>query len=162
MAIHHFRRISGNLVLGGGLEIAGNIVPAVDDVYYISEPSRKFRTIYVDQYMDCDFLRVNEMVRYLNIDSKNSAYTVSVGDHIILCDASGAAFTLTLPPVTGQNGAILIFKKIDASVNAITLDGDGGETIDGAATNAEMDTQYDTITLLCDGTQWLIIDKVIA
>ncbi len=32
-------------------------------------------------------------------------------------------------------------------------------TIDGVVTNAEMGAQYDTLWLLCDGTEWHIIGR---
>ena len=45
---------------------------------------------------------------------------------------------------------------------ALTIEPDASETIDGQANNAEMDAAYDTITIVCDGTQWLIAAKKIA
>ena len=47
-------------------------------------------------------------------------------------------------------------KKIDASGNAVTIDGNGAETIDGAATQT-LGAQYDSMTVFCDGTGWHII-----
>ena len=47
-------------------------------------------------------------------------------------------------------------KKIDISANAITVDGNGSETIDDGAT-AIITTQYECITVVSDGTEWWIV-----
>lgn len=80
-------------------------------------------------------------------------------DYVVELDATGGAFTMTLPAVaTVLEGKRYIFKKVDASVNAITLDGNGAETIDGAATNATaLAAQWDKVEIISNGTEWLII-----
>ncbi len=80
-------------------------------------------------------------------------------DYIVELDATAGAFTMTLPAVgTVLSGKRYIFKKIDASANAITLDGDGSETIDGATTNATaLAAQWDAVEIISNGTEWLII-----
>ena len=89
------------------------------------------------------------------VREENSAYTVTVNDHVILGDASGGAITITLPPAaTGK--FIFHIKKIDATGNAVTIDGDGSETIDGATTQT-ITTQYNSIMLVSDLTEWWII-----
>jgi len=76
---------------------------------------------------------------------------------VILCDASGGAFTVTLPEATGgADGRVFHIKKVDASANAVTVDGHAAETIDGAATQA-LSAQYDSIMLVSDGTEWWIL-----
>lgn len=69
------------------------------------------------------------------VASKTAAYTATANDFTILCDATSAAFTVTLPAATGS-GRIYNIKKIDASANDVTIDGNAAETIDGAATKA--------------------------
>lgn len=76
----------------------------------------------------------------------------------ILGNATDAAITVTLPPVDGRSGRQYFVKKTDDSANAVTLDGNGNETIDGAATFA-LSAQYDYVHIVCDGTQWLILSK---
>lgn len=74
--------------------------------------------------------------------------------------ANSAARTLTLPPVaTARAGAWLRVVKTSAAAFAVTLDGDGAETIDGAATFAGIDSQYDTVLLACTGTEWVILSR---
>ncbi len=75
----------------------------------------------------------------------DTPYAAAAGDYTILCNAVGGAMIVTLPAATGS-GRILNIKKIDASAYAVTVDGDGAETIDGAATYV-ISTQYVNITI---------------
>jgi hypothetical protein len=86
------------------------------------------------------------------VSTKVAAYTAVDGD-VLLCDASGGAFSVTLPPAA--SGASILVKKTDASANAVTVDGDAAETIDGALTLA-LAAQYAAITLWSDGTSWWV------
>jgi hypothetical protein len=80
----------------------------------------------------------------------------------VLLIANTAARTLTLPAAADCAGRFLTVKKTSAAAFAVTLDGNGAETIDGAATFAAQDAAYDTVTMLSDGTAWHIIAKMIA
>lgn len=81
----------------------------------------------------------------------------TIGNHgVVLCDATSAAFTVTLPAISGISGRQYTIKKIDSSTNAITIDGNASETIDGTTTKV-IALQYDSITIICDSTGWYII-----
>lgn len=73
----------------------------------------------------------------------------------LLVDTTTGSVTLTLPPVNVMQGRVLVVKKLVAA-NTVTLDGNGSETIDGAATLA-WTTQYQVQRVLSDGTQWWTI-----
>ena len=88
--------------------------------------------------------------------AKTTTYTATIDDYAIYCDASGGAFTVTLPAVANATGLVLHTKKTDSSANAVTIDGSGSETIDGATTRV-ISAQYDSIMIQCDGTEWWII-----
>lgn len=92
-------------------------------------------------------------VSYAVTASKTTTYTAVPGD-VIPCDATGGAFTVNLPAASGVVQSISI-KKTDASINAVTIDGNGAETIDGAATRL-LSTQYEAVTLWSNGTNWLV------
>ena len=49
----------------------------------------------------------------------------------------------------------MTIKKIDSSINSVIIDGSGA-LIDGSATYT-IYTQYDSVTLQWDGTNWNII-----
>lgn len=88
--------------------------------------------------------------------TKTSNYTVTESDRdkLILVDASGGAVTITLlAAATAGDGFRVAIKKIDNSANAVTVDGNASETIDGAAT-ATISTQYDSENLVSNGTNW--------
>jgi len=92
----------------------------------------------------------------MGIVAKTSAYSATNSDHVITCDASGGAFTVTLPDTNGRTGRVYHIKKTDSSGNAVTVDGDGSQTIDGSTTKA-ISVQYDSIMIVSDGSNWHII-----
>lgn len=93
----------------------------------------------------------------------NDGGTVSKDDigQVFTC-ANTTGVTFTLPAASTVTNGMYHFKKTSANAFAITLDGNNSETIDGAATNAEMDAQYDSMTIWSDGSNWLIISKSIS
>lgn len=96
-----------------------------------------------------------------SVDEKTSAYTVTVGDgtKLLAVDASGGAVTITLPAAeTAGDGFEITVKKTDSSANAVTVDGNGSETIDGSATLV-LSYQYDSIKLRSDGENWLLVSR---
>ena len=85
-----------------------------------------------------------------------SGYTQLESEEIITVDATLAASIITLLSAANRTGQQIIIKKIDVSANTVTIDPSGAETIDGAATNV-LSSQYDSITLVSDGTNWIIV-----
>lgn len=75
---------------------------------------------------------------------------------VVLVDASGGPVTITLPAAAGVTRRHYVIKKIDSSANAVTIDGDAAETIDGSATQ-DLAAQYESMDLVCNGTAWFII-----
>lgn len=73
----------------------------------------------------------------------------------VLVNASGGNVTITLPAVATGNYEFRI-KKIDSSINTVTVDGNGGELIDGALTQV-ISNQYVTLTIINSTTAWWII-----
>lgn len=91
-----------------------------------------------------------------SIVTKTTTYTATTRDRTIIADATSAAFTITLPSAASMIGSTLDVKKKDPSGNAVTIDGSGAETIDGALTQV-VGSQYNSITVQSDGTEWWII-----
>jgi hypothetical protein len=75
---------------------------------------------------------------------------------VVLVSATGAARTVNLPAAADSRQKQYHIKKTDATANAVTIDPDGSETIDGAAT-AALSGQYDNVHIYCDGTEWHIL-----
>lgn len=78
---------------------------------------------------------------------KTATYTATETDHTILVNATSAAVTIRLPRT--QKGRVFAIKKIDSSANAVTIDPEGSQTIDGATTLV-LQTQYDIAVLHAD------------
>lgn len=86
----------------------------------------------------------------------STSRTLTAFDYVLLVDATAGAVVLTLPPVLTSRDYAYTVKKIDNSVNAMTLDGDGGELIDNVLTKTTT-TQYDVFRVVCDGAAWWLI-----
>lgn len=90
---------------------------------------------------------------------ETSGFSVATEDHrkLFLCDATGGAITVTLPAASAvPAGCGFGFKKTDASANAITLDADGTDTIQGGATYS-ISRRYALVYILSNGTDtWFI------
>ena len=106
--------------------------------------------------------RINFLLKYFQRTQKtaikevNTAYTITLEDRTINADATSSAFTITLPKAYNADGYIFNIKKLDSSANAVTVDGDGSETIDGSTTMI-ISNQYDSLTVQSDGTEWFIL-----
>ena len=81
---------------------------------------------------------------------------VQSGDYLMLCDATGGAITMTLPPAALVPGRIYVFKRINSGANAVVVDGYAAETIDGATTYT-LSAQWNSVTMMSNGTAWFII-----
>ena len=91
-----------------------------------------------------------------NLVTKTGNYTATSNDYTIICNATSGSFTITLPAVASHTNRMYHIKKIDSSANTVTVDGNGAETIDDATT-AVLTTQYESITIQSDGSEWWII-----
>lgn len=101
-------------------------------------------------------------LQYFNYGVRNKYSSVS-GDltltdayYMLNVSASGAARTITLPTAASVAGLTFVIRKSDSSANTVTIDGNGAETINGAATKV-LSSQYETVTLMSDGTNWMIL-----
>jgi len=90
--------------------------------------------------------------------SKTANYTAASGQ-LVLCNANGGAFTVTLP-ASPSAGVTVGAKKTDVSGNAITVVGSGGTTIDGDAT-CVITSPEAAATFVFDGTNWQIQNTAI-
>lgn len=75
---------------------------------------------------------------------------------VVDVDASGGARTMTLPTAVGITGEELSVRKSDSSSNAVTVDPNGAETINGVSTFA-LAAQYELVTLMSNGANWVIL-----
>lgn len=104
------------------------------------------------------FTAMNSFTKAVNFayTTANTNTTLDTTHYCVDVDASGGARTITLPTAVGCNGRVYVVRKSDSSGNAVTIDGDGAETINGATTKA-LSAQYDTATVMSTGAAWIII-----
>lgn len=134
------------------------IGPNAPDVNALPPPETQ-KEIDLHNALRAFMLSTTDALKYLiqlPTTSITSAYTATAGDYTILCDATSGAITVTLPLAKPNKQKVYIIKKTDSSANAITIDGNGAETIDGATTQS-LASQYDTKTIQSDGTSWHIL-----
>lgn len=86
----------------------------------------------------------------------NANATLDATYQTVAVDASGGAVTITLPAAASCTGRRYDIKKVDSSANAVTIDGNSTETIDGIATKA-LANQYSSVTVISNGSGWWII-----
>lgn len=115
-------------------------------LYYQGDVRSRLATPIAKEILDTNY------AAKLRVVTVSSNYNASANS-IVLADASGGAITVTLP--SPQADAIVSVKKIDSSGNAVTIDG-AGANIDGSA-SIQITTQYDSYTLVSDGTNWWVI-----
>lgn len=84
------------------------------------------------------------------VDNKTAAYTLVSGDlgKVITCNASGGAFALAVTDAASlPAGWYCIVQKTDGSANAVTIDPNASQTVNGVVTLA-IGAQYDSVILL--------------
>jgi len=92
------------------------------------------------------------------LPTQTTARNIEVVDRIIPLDSSGGAFTHYLPPASYWRGLTLTLIKTSNDFTSITIDGFGAETINGSTTTT-LNTQYEALDLLSDGTNILIMNR---
>ena len=92
----------------------------------------------------------------VTITNADSPYTVLSTDYTIICDCTDGAITVNLPAVASNLGRVLNIKKIDATGNAVTADGNGSETIDDALT-AVISGRYDNLSPQAASAGWWLV-----
>ncbi len=92
----------------------------------------------------------------LNVRAVTAATTLTENDDVVTVDTTSGAVTVTLPPVSGTRGKLYYVKKTNVGANNVTLDGNGAETIDGAAT-VVWNTQWMTKAVVSTGAAWMTV-----
>lgn len=91
--------------------------------------------------------------KYVN---KTANYTLHETDTVVRVDATSGAVTVALPAAATVAGMIFIIRKVDSSGNAVTIDPNGAETIDGAATKS-LATQWASAMIMSNSISWDVI-----
>ena len=90
----------------------------------------------------------------LSIKTVSAAYAILSSDYTILCNAA-SAFTLTLPDVVANKGAIYVIRKTDETPNVLTF----SASIYESETTSFTTLNYNkTIRIQSNGANWFQID----
>ena len=91
------------------------------------------------------------------ITSSSQTGTLTLGQSTVLVDASAGEVILTLPLANLAPGKFYNIKKIDVNEgNFVRIQRSGSDTIDGE-TEQIISSQYTTMTIQSNGTNWFII-----
>ncbi|MBL7701639.1 MAG: hypothetical protein JNM14_05285 [Ferruginibacter sp.] len=95
-----------------------------------------------------------------SITTKTANYTATASDYTIICNNTSGGITISLPAASGAAGRVYAIKKVSGTLNNVTIDPNGSETIDGASTRI-LTLQYEAALIQCDGTNWYILSKLL-
>lgn len=96
----------------------------------------------------------------VSTSTKTGNYSVASTDVYIRINAASNNITITLPDATtvgsASGGNWFLFKRVDSSGNTVTIATTASQTIDGNASYS-MPTQYETLWVVSNGSNWDII-----
>lgn len=95
-----------------------------------------------------------------NVHSVSSAnYTVLDNDgyHVILVTTGSSNRTIGLPTAADNTGRALKIMKADTGTGDVVVDGEASELQSGS--NFYLTGQYESVTVVCDGTNWYPIES---
>jgi hypothetical protein len=93
------------------------------------------------------------LVNIVNKAFWDSPYTALATDNTIRWDATGWNVIQNLPTAVWISGKQYVVKKIDGTINIVTIDADWAETIDWALTIV-LTTQWETAIIQSNGVSW--------
>lgn len=92
----------------------------------------------------------------LATSTKTSNYTITGTDVVVFADATSGNVTITLPTASANTGYRFYVKRIDSTGNTVSIARSGSDTIDGQ-TSVSIAAQYDSYTIISNGSLWYII-----
>lgn len=138
--------VTVNVASGGGIDNNTNVVLSVfgQACEFISMPLSDTTGQWFINQNSIDLVGINTQT--------TTPYVPVYSDDFILLDATAGAFAVNLPAAnsTVALGREWLFKKKDASGNAVTINRAGADTIEGAASTA-LAAQYNMVRLRTDG-----------
>lgn len=129
------------------------LIANLPDTRSLTDPATREYAKLLNVELDNFNRNLNRYASKIVVSSVTSAKTLSANDELVLCNGT---FTITLPPAGSSEGKVYYIKNIGSGT--ITIDGDNSDTIDDSA-NAELDAQYEFITITSDGSEWWIINS---
>ena len=91
-----------------------------------------------------------------NVRAVSVSGDILLTDGVILAESSGGAVVMTLPLAATATNKIFTVKNIE-DTSGVSIDGNGGELIDGSGSPVDITSLWDSITVISDGTAWFVI-----
>jgi hypothetical protein len=100
---------------------------------------------------------VAPIVAMVSITDGDSPYAIPAGISYVATDSSTGGITVNLP--AGANGRkITIFDSVgSASINSITIQRSGSDTINGGTASYQLTNDYESVTVIFNNGNWTII-----
>lgn len=86
-------------------------------------------------------------------------YLLGDADAVVTANASGGALTLTLPSAVGILGRQYTLKKVDSSVNAVTVATTSAQLVEGQSTYI-LRLPYEYISVISNGAGWTLVSTM--
>ncbi|MCP4481462.1 MAG: hypothetical protein GY817_01355, partial [bacterium] len=159
---------AGNVGIGSDTTPSGSLQVTGDEVRIGSDGGTTINNatgdgdLYVKNTLEVDgvsYLNTVVMTESLTLPmtSKTANYTLRSTDYLVIVNPASAT-TMTLPTASGIGGRVYEIIAIDGDhgTNTVTIDPSGTETISGNSTFV-FGNDYESVTIISDGTNWLII-----
>lgn len=146
---------------GGEALTAGQITSG--RVYLVRYDGTNFicMTVLADAAVNRAKLATGAIAPTSQTATKTTTYAVTTSDDTIPLDATGGAFTTTLPTAVGATGRRYKFIRVDETLgNAAVVGTTSSQTINGVTT-FNLRTQYEMVEVESNGANWLITNRFI-
>lgn len=156
----------GTVVLGGVIAVAPSIPPpvlptgAASVSQYAAPEAPRFGQISTIEdaavaIRDAEQILWRLVQGTLNLVVRDVSANDSAraDDFLVRVNASAAARTLTLPSALSAARQVLVIRKIDSSVNVVTVQAAGTDLIDGVGSKS-LTAQWQTLWLISNGAGW--------
>lgn len=97
----------------------------------------------------------DEALITINVTTGTTTLTNTTGHILVLCDCTGGNITVNLPTAVGNTAEFDIIKT-DASLNTVTIDGFGSQTISNSLTRT-IQFQNTSMDITSDNANWWIV-----
>lgn len=105
-----------------------------------------------------NWIIVDENLNKLVATTTTVTLATSSEDGLVSADATGGAYTITLPAAALYEGRSFSFLKIDATASDVTIDGNASETINGVTTYL-MKGFGSYVSITSDGSNWFVVGQ---
>lgn len=109
-------------------------------------------TFYISRGKDTATMA--DLATFTVVSTSSASYNVLSTDYMIRCTSTGNQ-QMNLPTASGIQGRMYVFYKTQAT-GTLTIDAFSTETIDGLLFQT-ITAQYGTITVMSDGSNWMIV-----